>query len=67
VKHHSRGEHDINKGQTFGIHNTRIIIHDSPGFESGEEAKHSRYDEAINFIKAKQKAVDLADQLHCIW
>jgi hypothetical protein len=67
VSHDSRGEHDINKPISFGIHNTRIAIHDSPGFETGEKADQSRYDEVIKFIKSRQKAVNLADQLHCIW
>jgi hypothetical protein len=64
VSHDKRGEHDITIPWTFPGVNERIIIHDSRGFEKGEE---KTFKEVTDFIKEQRKAVTLADQLHCIW
>jgi len=44
--------------------NPKIIIHDSGGFEAGDEKKKKK---VLAFIKAKKCEEELADQLHCIW
>lgn len=44
--------------------NERIIIHDSGGFEGGEE---ENFRKAIDFIGSKKKEQKLSEQLHCIW
>ncbi|KAF1836112.1 hypothetical protein BDW02DRAFT_596646 [Decorospora gaudefroyi] len=64
VSDRGRGKHDINHGQTFLGQNERIIIHDSRGFESGEQ---DTFDEVVNFLSEKRLQPKLADQIHCIW
>lgn len=64
VNHGQRGEHDINTPCTFPGLNERIVIHDSKGFEKGEQRT---FNEVAEFIRARRRAVKLADQLHCIW
>lgn len=64
VNHGQRGEHNINTPWTFPGLNERIVIHDSKGFEKGEQRT---FNEVAEFIRARRRAVKLADQLHCIW
>lgn len=35
----------------FGIQNEKIIIHDSPGFEAGND----HFDQAVHFIKERRE------------
>lgn len=57
------GKHDIDKPLSFPT-NDRIIIHDSQGFETGEEANINK---VLEFIDRRSKMPALGDQLHAIW
>ncbi|KAJ7511948.1 hypothetical protein B0H11DRAFT_720183 [Mycena galericulata] len=63
VSHRTPGKHDINKPLSFP-ENDRIIIHDSQGFEAGEEANIKK---VFEFIDSRSKMPALADQLHALW
>ncbi|KAJ7900831.1 hypothetical protein B0H13DRAFT_2516212 [Mycena leptocephala] len=63
VSHRTPGEHDINEPLSFPD-NDRIIIHDSQGFEGGEEAN---VEKVFDFIDRRSKMPALGDQLHAIW
>ncbi|KAJ7018971.1 hypothetical protein C8F04DRAFT_1149193, partial [Mycena alexandri] len=63
VSHRTPGKHDINKPLSFP-ENDRIIIHDSQGFEAGEEVN---IEKVFEFIDSRSKMSALADQLHAIW
>jgi hypothetical protein len=49
---------------TFPGANENLILHDSGGFEAGDE---SCVEEVTKFISTMKKKPRLADQLHCIW
>jgi hypothetical protein len=55
--------HNIDKPFSFP-QNDRIIIHDSQGFEPGEEGNIQT---VSDFIDRRSKMPALADQLHAIW
>jgi len=63
VSHETPGKHDIDEELSFPANN-RIIIHDSQGFEVGEEANIQR---VLDFIKRRSEMPALSDQLHVIW
>ncbi|KAJ7117059.1 hypothetical protein C8R44DRAFT_983342 [Mycena epipterygia] len=63
VSHRTPGEHDITKPLRFP-ENDRLIIHDSQGFEGGEEANIKK---VLNFIDHRSKMPALGDQLHAVW
>ncbi|KAJ7733115.1 hypothetical protein B0H16DRAFT_1426817 [Mycena metata] len=63
VSHRTPGVHNIDKPFSFP-QNDRIIIHDSQGFEPGEEGNIQT---ASDFIDRRSKMPALADQLHAIW
>jgi hypothetical protein len=63
VSHRTPGEHDIDKEHSFP-ENHRIIIHDSQGFEAGEEANMRK---VLDFIEHRSEMSALADRLHVIW
>ena len=63
VSHKTAGDHDIDKPLTFPT-NDRIIIHDSNGFEAGEEANVQK---VLDFIDCRSKMPALCDRLHAIW
>ncbi|KAJ6447859.1 hypothetical protein C8R45DRAFT_1115655 [Mycena sanguinolenta] len=63
VSHRTPGVHDIDKPFSFPK-NDRIIIHDSQGFEPGEEGNIQT---VSDFIHRRSKMPALADQLHAIW
>ncbi|KAF4634398.1 hypothetical protein G7Y89_g3713 [Cudoniella acicularis] len=66
ISHHSRGTqiHQVWNEITFPGQNEDIILHDSGGFEAGNEAG---FEEIQRFIESKLSASQLPDQLHCIW
>jgi len=66
VSHYSRGTqmHQVWNEITFPGENEDIILHDSGGFEAGNE---TGFEEIKKFIHSRLSAVDIADQLHCIW
>ncbi|KAJ6555941.1 hypothetical protein B0H19DRAFT_1151603 [Mycena capillaripes] len=63
VSHRTPGVHNIDKPFSFP-QNDRIIIHDSQGFEPGEEGNIQT---VSDFIERRSKMPALADQLHAIW
>ncbi|KAF8962885.1 hypothetical protein BDZ97DRAFT_1076814 [Flammula alnicola] len=63
VSHRTPGEHDIDKPLIFA-ENDRVIIHDSKGFEAGEETNVQK---VLDFIERRSKMPALGDRLHAIW
>jgi hypothetical protein len=63
VSHKTPGEHDIDEELSFP-ENGRIIVHDSQGFEAGEEANMQK---VLDFIGRRSKMPVLGDLLHVIW
>ncbi len=65
-KHVSRdcpGKADIDVGFRHND-NDRFILHDSEGFEPGEDAKLNT---VMDFIEERIKRPDLSERLHAIW
>ncbi len=65
-KHISRdcpGKADIDVGFRHND-NDRFILHDSEGFEPGEDAK---FNTVMDFIEERSKRPDLSERLHAIW
>ncbi|KAG6914223.1 hypothetical protein DXG01_001677, partial [Tephrocybe rancida] len=58
-----RGIHDINRPFSFAS-NPKFIFHDSPGFETGDEAQLKTVQE---FIEKCAGATEVDNQLHAIW
>ncbi|KAI0317594.1 hypothetical protein OF83DRAFT_1120455 [Amylostereum chailletii] len=63
VSHAKRGEHNIDTPFEWPGNN-RFILHDSRGFETGEE---KNLQTVLNFIDKRSKMSALGDQLHAIW
>ncbi|KAJ7710261.1 hypothetical protein B0H14DRAFT_3021770 [Mycena olivaceomarginata] len=63
VANWTSGKHDIDEPHIVPT-NDRIIIHDSQGFETGEEANINK---VLDFIDRRSKMPALGDQLHAIW
>ncbi|KAJ6447861.1 hypothetical protein C8R45DRAFT_1224809 [Mycena sanguinolenta] len=63
ASHRTPGVHDFDKPFSFP-RNDRIIIHDSQGFEPGEEGNIQT---VSDFIHRRSNMPALADQLHEIW
>src|SRR5882757_3695976 len=63
VSHHGPGKADINK-EFCPNDNVRFILHDSEGFEPGEDAK---FNTVMNFIEDRIKMPDISKRLHAIW
>ncbi|KAJ6590739.1 hypothetical protein B0H10DRAFT_2092139 [Mycena sp. CBHHK59/15] len=57
------GKHDINVPLTSSTNN-RIVIHDSQGFETGEEENIQK---VLDFINDRSNMPALGDRLHAIW
>ena len=63
VAHDKAGKADINR-ELKSPQNDRFILHDSRGFEPGED---DNYDVAKNFIQSRKSQPDIRNQLHAIW
>ena len=63
VSHDGPGKADINF-EFFPKDNNRFILHDSEGFEPGEDAK---FKTVRDFIEERSKRPDLSERLHGIW
>jgi len=63
VSHGGPGEANINVGFCPND-NDRFILHDSEGFEPGEDAK---FKTVMDFIEERSKRPDLRERLHAIW
>jgi hypothetical protein len=63
VSHGGPGKADINVGFRPND-NDRFILHDSEGFEPGEDAK---FKTVMDFIDERSKKPDLGERLHAIW
>ncbi|KAI0317455.1 hypothetical protein OF83DRAFT_1083580 [Amylostereum chailletii] len=63
VQFDSSGVHDITTPLT-SKGNNRFVLHDSQGFECGEEGNLQT---VLNFIDEQAKMTALQDQLHAIW
>jgi GTPase SAR1 family protein len=60
---HKPGEADIDH-EFFSPQNDRFVLHDSKGFEPGEEGNVNT---VRDFIERRRKMPDLKDQLHAVW
>ena len=58
-----RGTHDIEKEIEFEG-NSKIIAHDSEGFEAGKQAE---VDVVWKFIDSRSQAKDINQKLHLVW
>ena len=58
-----RGTHDIEKEIEFEG-NSKIIAHDSEGFEAGKQAE---VDVVWKFINSRSRAKDINQKLHLVW
>lgn len=63
VEHETRGTADINKGFPSQRDN-RFILHDSMGFEAGEEVNFKLADD---FLTRRREMSDVKEQIHAIW
>ena len=63
VSHDGPGKSDIDIG-FCDKDNDLFILHDSEGFEPGENAK---FNTVMNFIEERSKRPDLSERLHAIW
>jgi predicted GTPase len=63
VSHGGPGKANINVGFRPND-NDRFILHDSEGFEPGEDAK---FKTVMDFIDERSKKPDLGERLHAIW
>jgi predicted GTPase len=64
VQGYKAGEADINREHT-SEHNERFVLHDSQGYEPGDEKKFKILQD---FIKARTRPdIPIGNQLHAIW
>jgi hypothetical protein len=64
VSERKAGVHDIEKELT-SLSNDRLVVHDSQGFEVGDDGKLHK---VLEFIRARsEKTTGLASRLHAIW
>ena len=63
VSHDGPGEADINF-EFRHKDNDRFILHDSEGFEPGQDAK---FNTVMGFIDDRSKRVSDSERLHAIW
>ncbi|KAE9405616.1 hypothetical protein BT96DRAFT_916075 [Gymnopus androsaceus JB14] len=64
ISHSSHGRHDINKELTWEF-NKHMVIHDSVGFEPGDDGKRKNIVE--QFVENRLLRVKPAERLHAIW
>lgn len=58
-----RGTHDIEREMEFE-NNELFIVHDSEGFEAGQE---DEFHVVVNFIHSRARQKNINDRLHAIW
>jgi hypothetical protein len=63
VSHQAAGKSDINY-EILSADNERFVLHDSLGFEPGE---NDNFRTVQDFIERRSRMPDLKDQLHAIW
>ncbi|KAE9386268.1 hypothetical protein BT96DRAFT_839506, partial [Gymnopus androsaceus JB14] len=63
ISHRSHGVHDIEKELTWKS-NKHVVIHDSEGFEHGDDGKRKIVEQ---FVENRLQMVKLAERLHAIW
>ncbi|KAG5634985.1 hypothetical protein H0H81_000136 [Sphagnurus paluster] len=63
VEHNQRGKADINE-ELISELNERFVLHDSMGFEAGEE---KNFIAVQNFIQERNAMRDVKDKLHAVW
>lgn len=63
VEHGTRGISDIDE-ELISKLNDRFILHDSMGFEAGDDTNFKRVDD---FIINRNKKRDIKDKLHAVW
>ncbi len=63
ISHRSRGIHDV-RDEIRHKHRRDLIIHDSGGFEAGDE---SQMHAVGQFVKERSMMPNIEDRLHVIW
>ncbi|KAG1797966.1 hypothetical protein EV424DRAFT_1441295 [Suillus variegatus] len=63
VAHNQPGEADIDR-EFISSHNDKFVLHDSKGFEPGEE---DNLNLVRDFINRRSAMPDLKDKLHAVW
>jgi len=69
VSHRKPGEADIER-EFFSEQNEYFVLHDSKGFEPGDNAAFDTVSQFINKRSKKDRVEDqvpLKDQIHAIW
>ncbi|KAK4227798.1 hypothetical protein QBC38DRAFT_526160 [Podospora fimiseda] len=56
--------HDIDKELHLQGQNSRLAVHASPNFLSGDQ---EAYERVLDFLKIRSAAPKLEDHIHCIW
>ncbi|RDB24104.1 hypothetical protein Hypma_008545 [Hypsizygus marmoreus] len=63
VSHNARGDADIDE-EIFSSTNDKFVLHDSRGFEPGEE---HNVEIVQDFINQRSRQRDVKDKLHAVW
>lgn len=63
VSEYKAGISDINTA-IMARENGRFVLHDSQGFEPGEDRN---FQTVVNFLKARKNMPDVKDQVHAVW
>ena len=64
VSHGAVGKCNINDELYSSDENKRFVLHDSMGFEPGDEG---HFDMVIKFLNDRKKKPDIKDQVHAVW
>ena len=63
ISHRSRGRHDV-RDEIRHKHRRDLIIHDSGGFEAGDESQMRALGQ---FVEERSMMPNIEDRLHMIW
>ena len=63
VSHLNSGISNINTA-IIEKENGRFVLHDSQGFEHGED---ENFKKVVNFLKARKDMPNVRDQVHAVW
>lgn len=63
MSEYQAGISDINTA-IIARENGRFVLHDSQGFEPGEDRN---FQTVIDFLKARKDMSDIRDQVHAVW
>ncbi|KAF8797604.1 hypothetical protein BYT27DRAFT_7228955 [Phlegmacium glaucopus] len=64
ISHGAVGECDINQELFSDVENKRFVLHDSKGFEPGDE---DNFATVVKFLNERKEKPDIKDQVHAVW